>query len=236
MRIADLDHFFNYVFRILSEPPSARGMDDGMLAVYETRPQGTVLSKVFALIQAMVDRGLTMKKLFHTLVRLKSLYHGGTKRFCSLGEDFDEEEDFHDYVDDAIRTILGDEEKDDDDDEEEDEITRCGRSGSGEKDSGDSTQHELFLEESGRVLSWVSPPAPPCFEFWDFAAAARNLRSGHPVEMCSGTTCIHENNLYLQDWLQKKAWTEIRTKDSPHYWHTSFGRARGQGCRLCPRS
>ena len=48
--------------------------------------------------------------------------------------------------------------------------------------------------------------------FWDFAASGRVLRSAYRTFRCrsSPDECFHEYSIALLDWLQKKAWSEIR--------------------------
>ena len=72
-------------------------------------------------------------------------------------------------------------------------------------------------------LTWHSPPDETRVRIWDFASAARTLRSTSSPRKCKSiddygfhdeeyisTPCFHQNCLNLLHSLQTKAWSEIR--------------------------
>jgi len=77
-------------------------------------------------------------------------------------------------------------------------------------------------------LRWYDPPTTGNLGFWDFAGASRYLRSACFQLSCAHShdhnhdhhdqdselrgQCFHTQSLELLDWLQRKAWGEIRSK------------------------
>lgn len=80
----------------------------------------------------------------------------------------------------------------------------------------DHTKHECEIEFG--EMSWSSPPGSRLNQSWDFASAARILRSAyldrHPLIKCNpgNKSCYHKSSIRMLEWLQRKALSEIRTK------------------------
>ena len=203
--ISDEDQFARYAFRILSESPSkfqAHGMTreerhgDDRRRGDTHRDAYEFLYKAFALVGVLDNRGFVSQTL-RALVLLKTLYHDRNDRFAflSLIEP-------HRAVDAAIRCYV-------DDDVIPDESRRGCEEKENPKDHG---RHDCSVYVNG--FWFRSPPAfiEQKLKFWNFASAAHVLRHACLAGECNSRRgiCIHNHCFSLLDWLQKKAWSEIR--------------------------
>ncbi|KAK3627576.1 hypothetical protein LTR56_019160 [Elasticomyces elasticus] len=90
----------------------------------------------------------------------------------------------------------------------------------------DHSKHSCEIEAGG--ICWYDPPdSEKGIQYWNFASGARTLLAaykdeGHGCSVDDGTCrptgytdrsekCLHINSAKLLDWLQKKAWGEIRS-------------------------
>ena len=158
MDFRDPDLFAFYVLQQLpkavNEDPTleerhfAHGYEDG------DEGQHIFMSKTMILIQKMIFNGLE-KEAFQALVLLKSLYKMTNRRFA---EDKNQPSG-HAKMDKAIRGFVGEE----------------GVPEKGRRNCPKHTDHGCIVEFAG--LTWHSPPDKPRDRFWDFACAARTLRT-----------------------------------------------------------
>ncbi|KAK3707545.1 hypothetical protein LTR37_012040 [Vermiconidia calcicola] len=165
--------------------------------------QYTFLAKALALVATTMYTGLDAHQPVRIPVLLKSLYHGRSLRvrdFAPFGK-------AHKEIDKVIRWTV-----------DEDEIPRKARY---RCDDPDHPDVKYRREISTDYMRWLSCPDDGHVVFRDFAVAARILRTSYfdqinnkclaeDDDTFTGPSCFHRNSICLLDWLQKKAWTEIR--------------------------
>ena len=78
--------------------------------------------------------------------------------------------------------------------------------------NGDQLQRESRIHF--RRLLGTFPTTTSGFQHWDFASSVRVLRAACLDVECRlpEDRCFRINSLQLLDWLQKEAWTEVRTR------------------------
>ena len=167
--------------------------------VYRPRHNADMfLEKVFMLVQKMFDHH-ERREAFHALVLCKSLYHNGSRRV--VGGDF---ADGSKRLDTAIRDLM-------------DESLVPAVSGAFCTFKFDLYERNLHkVEGRSCALRWSSSSQTSGMPFMDAARAARLLRTAYMSITCNErlerpSACFHTSNVKLLDWLQKKAWSEIRT-------------------------
>ena len=192
LRIENAERFANYVLRILPEAVSKEATFEESLERRDRKDY--FLCKVMRMIQMLVDRDLTVEAL-QVLVLLKALFKRSNTR---IRYSYHEKE--HAIIDVTIKMFVGE-------------------SGFPEPEMDGSM---LRTPE----LHWCSPLGERRDRFhWNFASAARTLRSSYLATDSNGSLegncdrnqdhydcCFHDHSIDLVDWLQRKAWSEVRVK------------------------
>lgn len=174
------------------------------------------LDKALALMQKLIDIGC-FEEVLPTLVVLKSLYRLDKRRLRHCGnfkngqrridnlitawvtrEIPDEKGAYLDFWKPNSERILDDD----------------------EYSKGDPMEYECTIDVDG--LGWTVLPRNPKKDYWNLPSCVRTLREAYIVEsltniedcvkrICDNDTCFHQQTVKMLEWLQKKAWSEVRT-------------------------
>lgn len=204
--IEEANHFAKYVLRILPKamavvPP----LEESQRWPLAQDEEPLFVQKTLALVQEVIDQG-RVRLVMHILVLLKSLHHNKTLRVEHTNH-----RHAHDKLDLAVRGFV-----------EGDIVCPVSRHCCSE-DCGrwDHSQHGCNIRIAG--LRWYGPPMRVGRgDFWDFASAFRALKAAYLAHRCSNPRdsydwdehrgCFHTQIIDLLDWLEKKAWAEVRLK------------------------
>ena len=195
LSFVELGGLANYILGMLRESTSAQCVwDEDMFNTF-TFKESVSIARVIQCVQKMVEAYFITEAL-HSLVLVKSLIHG-TKRYLPDRE----RTEVHKSIDAAI-----------------DRLFRWAENAGKHGSSTGNTP----------CCRWCRPPRALTIDHWDFASSARSLCATYFSHECARTKysarlnqhmtgegappCFHTSSTFLLDWLQKKAWSEIRIK------------------------
>ncbi|KAK5744385.1 hypothetical protein LTR17_002095 [Elasticomyces elasticus] len=210
IHISDPQHFLTYVRMSVQDAFKAEELDDEYSLCTSSQTNGTKFSlfdKMMALMGLMLNHNGS-HACFHLMLLAKTLCHRRSPRVRSIGPT-----DLHNELDEVIHALV---------DAPEDNRMDCDI----KEYPDDHSKHECEIEAGG--LCWRDLPlSEKGIEYWNFASAARTLLSsyqdkGHGCSLDGETSraigyrddsekCLHINSAKMLDWLQKKAWGEIRS-------------------------
>lgn len=200
----DVDRFVNYTQRIVSQaiketPPREETQLRGRL-----NGGRLFLNKSFELVQTIINCG-RKREPFQLLVLLKSLFRRGHTRVSTLRL-----VEQHKVLDKVIRAFAS-----------EQKNLRAMMNASLDSPAGDFVNLEGLTWRRGYLFADTHEVV-----YWGYASAARTLRTAYLDQLCctrtgkgqtrhpdwdpATKTCFHTNSKALLDWLQTKAWSEIR--------------------------
>ncbi|KAK4892083.1 hypothetical protein LTR27_009433 [Elasticomyces elasticus] len=208
--VEDADRFAKYVRDCLKPALRMDGVWDEQPRFHSPEKPNTFISKLFRLLQNMVHQDLSIPTL-RAMVYAKTAFRGSLQRV-----DTGEQEAAHHYLDEAIHAFVGNAQRPD-----------CAE----KPHPDDHRNHDCTVRVTGLVwyqgsCGWEG------IEYWDYASAVRELRGAFTKHdsLCRtndyddeydydygyrrnrrSPKCFHENSFAMIEWLQKKAWGEIRS-------------------------
>ena len=207
----DIDYYIEHVHRIIprafqqSETEHERNDRTSHLCkkVFPTHVP-SVLAKAVTLIQSIIDQGRD-REAFHLFILLKTEMRETRSRV--RGRWLHEAHETSDKMMGAFSTQIP--------------IERGARSHIVVPDG----HLNVRLELQGLHWRQLDDVRGKHNEYWDFAGAARNLQRAYTEKLCTGAKrsrgtrvvnpgcpCFHTRSADLLEWLQTKAWSEIRAR------------------------
>lgn len=206
--------FSDYVIRIFQESSEADTFWDSKQKEWKQEAD-MFLGRCQSLVQRMIDIDQG-DMVLHALVTLKSIHRYGNQRLRNKGLS-----DAHDDIDELIRAYVT-----------EDVPESCKMYLSESSHSMDKRNHECRIEMGN--LNWPARTGKSENRYHNFARAARILRTAYldedqyeaPCVYGIGErefssdpddrdynpyTCFHHSSKDMLDWLQTRAWSEIRS-------------------------
>ncbi|KAK5709827.1 hypothetical protein LTR17_019441 [Elasticomyces elasticus] len=208
--VEDADRFAKYVRDCLKPALRMDRVWDEQPRFHSPEKPNTFISKLFQLLQNMVHQDLSVPTLC-AMVYAETAFRGSLQRV-----DVGEQEAAHHCLDEAIHAFVGDAER-----------PEC----ADEPNPKDHRNHDCTIRVTGLVwyqgsCGWEG------IEYWDYASAVRELRGAFKKHdnLCRANdsndgygydygyrrnrqspNCFHENSFAMIEWLQMKAWGEIRS-------------------------
>ena len=209
---AELDYYIEHVHRIIPKAFRQMPTEDEMYDRESHTPNAfpthvpAVLSKAITLIQPIIKHGRD-RDAFHVFVTLKAVLRKLSPRVyeSKLNE-------AHEILDKVMGAFVA-----------QIPVDKSARSHIVGFDGHLNVRLEL-QDVKWRQLDTISKQPG---QYWDFASAARILQTAYLKKLCVGPnymprrnreynprrdTCIHTRTFELLDWLQTKAWSEIRAR------------------------
>lgn len=206
--------FSDYVIRTFEESSELEIFLDAKQKEWKQEAD-MFLDRCLSLVQYLIDINQS-DMVLHALVTLKSIHRYGNQRLRNKGLS-----DAHDDIDELIRAYVT-----------EDVPESCKISLSEWSDSVDKRNHDGRIEMGN--LNWPARTGKSEDRYHNFARAARILRTAYLDEdqyeaPCiygigerefsmdpddrdyNRYTCFHHSSKDMLDWLQTKAWSEIRS-------------------------
>lgn len=206
----DMDHFIQYVNEIIEDVVREPETEEEFRARHgrfggRPRHERTFLKKVLKLIQLMINKGRD-RDAFQALVLFRSTLKTSNKRV--LGHNLCET---HKWLDSMIKAFTGE------------PLPQSGvrRTFDGRRTYDKSMPLWIEFEDG---LKWRAFQKDiRSTRYWDFAAATRTFRPAYVANLCNGEdevrveeydhgsqACFHHSSFDPLEWLQTKAWSEIR--------------------------
>ncbi|KAK3653401.1 hypothetical protein LTR56_004605 [Elasticomyces elasticus] len=206
IQISDAQHFLAYVETSIKHAFARETRSDERACDESSEvdhSKFTLFDKIMTLIGLMLDYNGNFA-CFNMVLLAKTLYHGESERvqYIKLSH-------AHEELDEVLHALV---------DAPEDNRVGCDTKEYPE----DHRKHSCEIEAGG--LCWYDrPDSEKGIQYWNFASAARTLLAayndeGHGCSLSDPRNyryheekCLHVHSAKLLDWLQKKAWGEVRS-------------------------